>query len=48
MKSQRNEQLLVAAFVPIKTKKRLEAMAKKQGINLSQLLRKQFKKLVGC
>ena len=40
-------QKLVAAFVSERTKKRLEAMARKRGLNLSQLLRKQFDKMVG-
>ena len=47
MKVERTNKYLVAAFVTIRIKKKLEALAKRQGINVSQLLRKQFIKMVG-
>ena len=38
---------LVAAFVHKKKKKQLEALARKRGVTVSQLLRDQIDKLVG-
>tara|TARA_A100001037_G_scaffold304448_1_gene341240 strand:- start:583 stop:729 length:147 start_codon:yes stop_codon:yes gene_type:complete len=47
MATQRNpEKKLVAAFVAVKTKKKLEALAKKKGTTVSDLLRQQIDKLV--
>ncbi len=48
MATKRNpEKKLVAAFIEVKTKKKLEALAKKRGVTVSDLLRRQIKKLVG-
>ncbi len=48
MATKRNpEKKLVAAFIAVKTKKKLEALAKKRGVTVSDLLRQQIKKLVG-
>ena len=48
MPTKRNPQKkLVAAFIVVKTKKKLEALAKKRGVTVSDLLRQQIKKLVG-
>ena len=38
---------LVAAFVHQRTKRKLEALAKKRGVTVSHLLREQIDKLVG-
>ena len=46
-KAERTNNYLVAAFVTIRVKKKLEALAKRRGINVSQFLRKQFIKMVG-
>ena len=48
MATKRNpEKKLVAAFIAVKTKKKLEALAKKRGVTVSHLLREQIVKLVG-
>jgi LysM repeat protein len=48
MATQRNpEKKLVAAFVPVKTKKKLEAVAKKRGVTVSDILRQQINKVIG-
>jgi len=48
MATKRNpEKKLVAAFIAVKTKKKLEALAKKRRVTVSDLLRQQIKKLVG-
>ena len=48
MPTQRHpDKRLVAAFVHQKKKKQLEALAKKRGVTVSQLLRDQIDKLVG-
>ena len=48
MATKRNpEKKLVAAWIAVKTKKKLEALAKKRGVTVSDLLRQQIKKMVG-
>jgi len=47
MSKRKGDQKVVAVFVAEKTKKKLEALARKEGVNLSQLLRKHFEKMVG-
>ena len=47
MATQRNpDKKLVAAFVPVKTKKKFEAAAKKRGMTVSDLLRQLINKTV--
>tara|TARA_Y100000588_G_C13912957_1_gene778003 strand:+ start:330 stop:476 length:147 start_codon:yes stop_codon:yes gene_type:complete len=47
MATQRNpDKKLVAAFVPVKTKKKFEAVAKKRGMTVSDLLRQLINKTV--
>ena len=41
------EKKLGAAFIAVKTKKKLEALAKKRGVTVSDLLRQQIKKVDG-
>jgi len=48
MATKRNpEKKLVGAFIAMKTKKKLEALAEKRGVTVSYLLRQQIKKMVG-
>ena len=48
MTTKRNaDKKLLAAFIAVKTKKKLEALARKRGVTVSDLLRQQIKKLVG-
>ena len=48
MATKRNpEKKLVGAFMAVKTKNKLEALAKKRGVTVSDLLRRQIKKMVG-
>ena len=47
MATKRNpEKKLVAAFIAVKTKKKLEALSRRRGVTVSDLLRQQIDKLV--